>query len=191
MVSWGAPATWIYAMTPTRLDPLAAGAILAVLAHDGGLERFGRRAVRTALVAGLAAELIVWAVGTTGPGDPRRLSLLVSVFAILWGAVLVVTLTTEGRWHRAMLSPPLRWLGRYSYALYLIQSPVRALLMAWGWGPAHIGRLRFALIAVPLCLAGAWASWHLWEKHWLALRDRVPQPGAAPRPRPDTSLRGR
>ena len=88
--------------------------------------------------------------------------------------LLVITLQGGGAWERALRPPPMRWLGQYSYGLYLLQFPVQLFLRTHGVSRETVGRVPFALIAVSMTAMLAYLSWHLWEKQWLALKDRVP-----------------
>ncbi len=117
-----------------------------------------------------------------------------SIIAILFGAVLVLALeasrsrasapassTATGRPSalvRLFESPLLRSFGKYSYAMYLFHLPIRAVprdlifnkhvpVIAGSQIPAQ---LLFTIVCIALTFAAAWLSWHLYEKHWLALK---------------------
>jgi peptidoglycan/LPS O-acetylase OafA/YrhL len=98
-------------------------------------------------------------------------SLLIAVLTLPAGHVLLRLLTT----------PALRFVGKVSYALYLTHLPVRALVRDYVFHPSDVpallgsqlaGQFIFYVVAGAAALAVAWVSWHLWEKHFLALKDR-------------------
>jgi peptidoglycan/LPS O-acetylase OafA/YrhL len=178
----GAGPVAVLVLTPGRLDGLAVGALVAVAARGpGGLARL--RAWSGPAALGAAAVLAA-AVAAGGGFDPLRPAMQTagySAFVVLAGALLVRTLTATraSALARTLERAPLAALGRYSYALYLFHLPVRAvirdLLLARGW-PLTVGgsylpaQLAFYAVSTAATLALAWASWHLLEKRFLALR---------------------
>jgi peptidoglycan/LPS O-acetylase OafA/YrhL len=171
----------IYVLTPCRMDSLAVGSLLALLARGpAGL----RPLVRPAAVAGvtLAAATIAWLClkGTleehqdpvvTGPGF--------TLLALMYGSFLVLSLVADpaGAAGRAVAHPWLRFLGRYSYGIYIFHWPVVVVLGSvmkpdrakQMLGPVA-GGVAFILVAAALSIGTAFLSWHLYEKHWLKLK---------------------
>jgi peptidoglycan/LPS O-acetylase OafA/YrhL len=192
----GAGPVAVLVLTPGRLDGLAVGALVAVAARSpGGLARL--RAWSGPAALGAAAVLAAVAAG--GGLDPLRPAMQTagySAFVVLAGALLVNTLAAPrgSALARTLERAPLVALGRYSYALYLFHLPVRAAirdaLLARGWPLTVAGsylpaQLAFYAVATAATLALAWASWHLLEKRFLALRRfaggaPLPARGAAP-----------
>ena len=82
--------------------------------------------------------------------------------------------------YRFLASRPLRFFGKYSYALYVFhyllypiyQSAYNNLplpnLLKQGT-PALLG---LALFSTACSIAAAYASWHLYEKHFLKLKSK-------------------
>lgn len=77
---------------------------------------------------------------------------------------------------------PLRTLGKYSYAMYVFQSPLipitagvvsAAQFTAWV-GDSVLGHLLYIAAMFALTYAAALLSWHLLEKHCLKLKDWFP-----------------
>jgi peptidoglycan/LPS O-acetylase OafA/YrhL len=186
-------ATAAYVLTPARMDALAAGALVALIARGpGGLAAVApaSRIVGWACAAGvlglvaflggLPAEHLV--VGTVG----------YSLLALLAGALLVsvVRAPAGSRLAAAFTAAPLTFLGRYSYALYVLHHPL-ILLRPEGWSidtlAQHVGGWLpaaglYALAFILLCIPPALVSWHLIEKHFLRLKSRVAydrRPGSA------------
>jgi peptidoglycan/LPS O-acetylase OafA/YrhL len=94
----------------------------------------------------------------------------------MWGGLVCWVVCDPGAralgWIRGA---PLRTLGKYSYAYYLLQLPVAAALGAAGlWNVVGSRFAHAGVVAIATFLA-ALASWHLWEKRWLALKDRFPR----------------
>jgi len=165
----GTPDVVLYSATPTRIDPLAIGALLAVLAREGGLEAHRTR-YSVAVICSAAAFGLLAVISQRMPNaNALTFAGVASALAVGWGAVLILTTGEAGRWVALMRSRPMRTLGKYSYALYLFQAPVDHLLTRFGAGPDAVGRLAYFPLGVGVTFALAYASWHLWERHWLQL----------------------
>ena len=125
----------IYLGTDTRAAELLGGALLAVLWQAHPLTGVTGRAAKFVLnVASLAA---VAAIGAAmyrfRPDDPiwgRG-----GFFAItLCSLVLVANSVTDGPMAKLLALPPIAWIGRRSYAIYLIHWPVWVgLPIAWNF----------------------------------------------------------
>jgi peptidoglycan/LPS O-acetylase OafA/YrhL len=84
---------------------------------------------------------------------------------------------------------PLLSLGRYSYALYLVHLPVATILtqhfhaaeaVPTLFGSSLPASVTFSLMAGGISFALAWASYHVWEKHFLKLKAHFPYDQTAP-----------
>ena len=65
----------------------------------------------------------------------------------------------------------LRWLGVYSYGLYVLHPfVVRAFRQR---STLVLGTWQFAVAATVSSLVIAWLSYQLYERHWLALKNRL------------------
>jgi peptidoglycan/LPS O-acetylase OafA/YrhL len=71
-----------------------------------------------------------------------------------------------GRLSRFLSTAPLRWLGKYSYAIYIFHPFfISAARLSRGWPlPLKFVPELFAT------LVAAWLSWNLFEKHFLKLK---------------------
>jgi peptidoglycan/LPS O-acetylase OafA/YrhL len=199
----------IYVLTPCRLDGLAVGAILAIWAREpGGLERF-KRPARVAiyallpLVIGLpVAEELFGTPSDFGVGfGPVFITVGLSLLAVLFGALLILVVTAEpgSTLQRVFGSAFLRTFGKYSYGLYLIHLPLRALIRDRIYGPSdrnaliHYprllgselpGQMLFYLVAGSAALGCAWVSFQIFEKQFLKLKRLFPSGAAGAPPRP-------
>lgn len=182
----------IYALTPCRVDALAAGAWLAIVARDaGGVRRLvpGAR-ISLLMSCGLLAWLYWLNARTAGTEDrPLLLQLrpsdcrLVFQFTLnawFFASVLILAITTSptslpGRFWN---STCLRFFGKYSYGLYVYQvllipffhSCFDGLNAPLSAGSPFAGRMLFTAEAALGTVAVALMSWHLYEKHFLKLK---------------------
>lgn len=187
MVLTGFSGVAIYVLLFTRLDDLAAGSLLALIASSAaGREMLARWAYRL-MLAGLAGVAVIWAVR----GKYWLLDPVVQMFGytanIVFGAGLLSLLAfRDNGWivRALFVNPVVRWLGARSYAAYLLHFPiaigVQRLLEARGSEPFD-GILTTWVITAVLTMVLAELSWRYWEKPWLSLRHRY-QPGKAQAP---------
>jgi peptidoglycan/LPS O-acetylase OafA/YrhL len=181
---WHGETLAAYVLGPARMDGLAAGALLAILARQpGGLAPWRPLAALVAAATGaiLGAAFLwkrgLWAedsfVGTIG----------YSLIALFFGAML--TLIVTGRrndlLNGAFTSRPLRRLGRYSYGLYVFHHPVvigcGALFFVATDFPTVLGSQLpglavFVLVTGAVSLLLAVLSWHYFESYFLNLKER-------------------
>ncbi len=182
----GLPSSLGYVLTPARMDALAAGAIIALVARGPGSLRL-LRAWAPAL-AGTSLVLLLL-LGALNDGLPPQNAWVhtvgFSMVALLFAACIVLTLGLRvgSTAHAALSNAPLRWMGRYSYAAYLLHLPTATLLArkagAFGDAPdvqgsTLPGELAFMVTAGAITLALAWLSWQLWESRFLRLKRRFP-----------------
>ena len=80
-------------------------------------------------------------------------------------------------WERALAMAPLRTLGLYSYAMYIFHKPLhdfigKPLLLHFGWlnAPSYVLALAYVSVATLATLVAAMLSYHLFEKHFLAMK---------------------
>ena len=171
-----------YQLTPCRLDALSLGALIAIAASRGDLARYLGAARRAMLLAalgvvalGMVSHLRPWLWWTT--------ALVHTMFAVFFAGLLVAVLSGDGRSRLAgaFSHPALRTLGKYSYGLYVWHEILRPFLHDW-IPPAALeqalhgrllGVLAYAAVCIAIAFAVAYASWHLFEKHFLGLKSRV------------------
>ncbi len=160
-----------YVLLPARMDGLAIGALLAVMAQGAdGLAGAARAARRWVWLAGAALVSLVAVRGRLDYGDPFMLAFGMNAFVIVAG-VLMVNAAASGRASlvgRLLEARPLVATARYSYAIYLWHQPVIICLTTLGLtarvvpavaGSELPGFLLLAGVAGVLTVAIAVASW--------------------------------
>ena len=106
-----------------------------------------------------------------------------SLLAVFFSAILTLVLTSPQRSVLKHLfeNRGLRLLGRYSYALYVFHHPILVLTrvihftvpeLPTLFGSQLAGQFIYILISGGISLGLALASWHLYEAHFLKLKDR-------------------
>jgi peptidoglycan/LPS O-acetylase OafA/YrhL len=188
----GEPGAVLYVLTPTHLDPLAAGAWLALIAREPGGLDWLRRRVRPAVALGVMG---VAAIMLTARGKVVETLAMQSVgyplLALTCAALLAGALTgaEDSPFGRLWRSRVLGYFGRLSYGLYVLH-PLLLVLVVWRgldvpWlaertGSQLLGQAVFAGLMTALSVAVALVSWHLWEQPFLRLKSRFPMRGPSP-----------
>lgn len=163
--------------TGCRLDGLAVGGLLAVAARaPGGLGRlrqWGPWVVGASVAIG---GVLYPAFSGAGTGWVQVVKPL--LYAALYGGVLATLVGgSAGGWPtRVACWPAFRATGKYSYAMYVFHPPI--LFLAAG----PVGHLAPTGAAATLAFAATLAasygvavlSWELFERRFLALKDRFP-----------------
>jgi peptidoglycan/LPS O-acetylase OafA/YrhL len=168
----------LYVLTPFRLDSLCLGGFLAAYARTpGGVTTLGRFAGRAAFGA---AVVIVgsyafnqWTTFLFAPLHEIRTTMFVALCA-----ALIPTAITANVGLRFFASPALRFLGKYSYGLYVFHHFVAYyvihhrtdLSIASRVGSHTLAVVVQAALGVGLSLGISLASYHLFEKRFLALK---------------------
>jgi peptidoglycan/LPS O-acetylase OafA/YrhL len=179
-----------YAMgfTPCRLDGLAVGALIALIARGPhGIGKLIRPARLIAPGAALAIMVMIAAMYKlgyrTGVGQtPGYVIAGPTLFALMYGALLVIAVAANG-WFKAIFSFKfLRIFGKYSYAVYLLHLPIVVMVAEHWFKPDrfHAGRtmlpglLAFYAVTWTAALLAAILSWNLIERHFLKLKNYFP-----------------
>jgi peptidoglycan/LPS O-acetylase OafA/YrhL len=171
----------IYAGLDTRADVLLVGCLVAMLAAWGLLPRSRRFQVTTtaALVVGL--PLIGYLMATKHMGKPQLYYGLFTAVAATFALTVARLLSGPARVAFAVLEwGPLVYVGRISYALYLVNSPI----ITWfGWERLGWNHPVETLAVAGLSLAAAVLLHHGVERPFLRLKSRfqvagVPAAGA-------------
>ena len=175
-----------------RMDALAVGAALALVFKRGlwPVESLKRPAWLIVLIV----PVVVLGLNLVGGKLMHNPTFLVggyTALAAMFGSLLLLTLTVSpnSALARFFSNPLMRMLGRYSYAMYLFNQPVKFLLRDFVFDPnarltlfgSHVpAQLLFFLMAGLITVGLAWLSWHLFEKHFLKLKELFPM-SAQPR----------
>jgi peptidoglycan/LPS O-acetylase OafA/YrhL len=175
-------------LTPFRLDGLALGGFIAVLARrPGGVATIVRWLPRvTAAVGVLIATSSLWVHWTEDGrlvGRPLRNALILLLLAclMLWA----LTARRSGIAPRFFTSKPMVFLGTYSYGIYVYHHFLSEYFLDHGTEFALASRVGSHTLAVALqatfgiaaSLLVAYASYHLFEKHFLKLKARFESRG--------------
>ncbi len=184
----------LFVLTPTRMDPLAAGALLAVLARGPqGLAAHKRLLAGAALVGTVALATIVAIMGTIGQYDPLTQTWGYTSLALAFSGLIGATVSSQpGSFLHGVLNARwLRYIGLRSYGLYVIHPFVlkavgRVILERPGSRLPQTGfggQVFFWLVTFGIAALSAEVSWQLLEKRCLALKRFFPRGTAAPAPR--------
>jgi peptidoglycan/LPS O-acetylase OafA/YrhL len=198
LVVAGAPALAAYTLTPCRLDGLAAGAALAIVAYRrGGLASLAgpaRVALPAALVAFAAVQAWVRLQAPPAEGYVARTTQLLalnahplmqtlgfSLLCVVYGALLVRVATARpgSPWARAFEIRWLRSFGKYSYSMYLFHFFVGLMVVQVfppGARPERYLVVQgvFWALAIGTTWGLAWLSWQVLEEPLLRLKRRFP-----------------
>lgn len=191
------PPRALVVLTPTRIDTLAFGALLAIAARsDGGLARWRRPLKYGAIVCAVALLSTLPFRVRLANEDFDMATIGFTMIAIVASALVAfgATVPAGTTGHRMLANPVLRAFGRYSYALYVFHFPVVGLLHARGLAPdahgavlgSHLpAQLVFSVLAIGVSFLIAFASWHLLEHPLLMLKayfpyDRATRPVPVP-----------
>ncbi|HLO17856.1 MAG TPA: acyltransferase [Anaerolineales bacterium] len=194
LISFGVRVTLIFidhpaaahVLTPARMDSLAVGALLALIARGpNGLANVSRWA---SPIAGFAVVSLV-GVFVLRQGlnseDIAVETIGYALLAVLFGAILTLAVTRapETTLSKVFATPGLQFFGRYSYALYVFHHPIvfylKKHMISVEILPRFIGlqlpgQILFILVATSISLVFALLSWHLYEQHFLKLKYLFP-----------------
>jgi peptidoglycan/LPS O-acetylase OafA/YrhL len=161
----------LYLGTDSRADSLLVGCAVAIAMTHRDLPRIlgGPRATRW--LALLAAGLII-ALMTSTPLDWRGYYLGGFLGVAIAAAIVLIALLSNPDWSitKALCTPPLVWVGRLSYSLYLWHLPIYGLLKADRFGLGHFVVFTLRLI---LSFVAAIGSYYVIERPFLRLKKRM------------------
>ena len=186
----------LYVLTPARMDGLALGSMMAVIARQPGglalLTRWSRPVVAVALLMGLAVFVYT---GRFSAYRPPMQFIGYTLVALGASGLVIMAATTPPATHvgRFFHNRVLIALGTFSYATYVthtfvflvIQRQFRLsdrlpTIMGYGW-PASVV---YTVFLGGVSIFVGFLSWHLMEKHFLKLKVYFayerPRPPAVP-----------
>lgn len=167
--------------TLSRIDGLAAGALLAVLLARGTLFslRKGLVALTIAMTIIVAIEGALAHHAGTAWIQVTKFSCITALYAAVLGLLLTSAPSVATRWLR---SAPLRFVGRISYGLYVFHPVVYAFVFP---RIAHQPALIRAAAGTGATFALALLSWYGFERYFIGLKDRLaPERARFPRRAP-------
>jgi peptidoglycan/LPS O-acetylase OafA/YrhL len=181
-LSYTMNADTLYAMPLLRLDGLLLGALLRL-----GWERAEIRARMQGLrwitvFVGLAGLMAIVLLSGSLRRDSRAMTSVGLLFVAVCATGLVMMAASDEAPERGVVARVLSYLGRRSYAIYLVHYPLLAVLhyapIAARIAPHDRGTLGRALLLLTIVTLGsvaiAQALWHLIEAPALRLKSRVP-----------------
>lgn len=186
-----------YTFPLSRVDQLALGSLVALGATAQGRDR-ARIApwARYAWVVG-GAYVVTCVLVLQKPfywSYASSLSLGFTALALVAASLIALASgAPQSLLARTFSAESLRILGKYSYGLYVIHTPLQPWLARWcpprdlaalarplGAATAElVGLVGFAVLGLLAGLALAWLSYHVIEQPFLALKERLP---ASPKP---------
>ena len=172
----GAPFVATYKLIFCRADSLAGGAWLAMMMRGERREQVLRLAPYAFSGATALCLLIAWRTGSFDWETGRAINQYgFTILAAGSAALIAMALRPASVTGRLFRAPALRWLGKYSYGIYVYHQ-----LIAEGlpWMPLlgrHIhSKLMlhavFFVVVGGLSLIVAWVSFHFYERRFLALK---------------------
>jgi peptidoglycan/LPS O-acetylase OafA/YrhL len=194
MFSERAEAIAAYTFTVARWDAIALGAVVAIVMRDPRLRSQLNAHVGTVLGASLLCAAGVTAYERGFPAMGRVTESIGQPLASIASAALVLACalaSTEPDPNRTsrslarLFSPQwLRTIGKYSYAIYIFQTPVRLVLLAHAPAGLDVGSpterftmlLAFIVMVFLVSLALAVVTWRVLESPLLSLKRYFPRP---------------
>jgi peptidoglycan/LPS O-acetylase OafA/YrhL len=175
-----------YVLTPCRLDALSLGALLAIgVRNPASHAILARFAPRVLVVCFVAIASIFVLNRSFWPTGAFTLTLGLSIVALASASLMATLLfRPEARWLAGFFrSSPMRFLGKYSYGIYVIHHPVIIMLGRSRLGGAEwrqfgdteiMGQLLAVTLGIGLSVGLALTSWYLLETPFLRLKSKFP-----------------
>ena len=175
-----------YVLTPARLDALAMGGLLSIWVREPATHARLTRFAPPVLLVCLAAIVTVFVVQRSlWPVGPLVHTAGLSVVALASASLVATLLFRPGAKTLSgfFRSPALRFLGKYSYGIYVLHHPVIIIVgrsrlggAEWEWigGTQLLGQIAAMSIGIGLSIVLAVISWHVLEEPFLRLKRRFP-----------------
>jgi len=179
----------IYVFTPVRLDSLLAGSLAAICVHVGWSVRLHGKLI---VLATTSIAACLFALGSAYEGNAAIYTIGFCALAAISACAVYYAATDENAGTTILGSRTLVFFGKYSYALYLFNTPVSNLMTRIAGTPRLIAgsqipwQIAFTLAGTAVAVLMSLASWQLIEKHFLSAKDRLFPAGAPRRERPMT-----
>jgi peptidoglycan/LPS O-acetylase OafA/YrhL len=158
------------------MDALAIGALAAMALRDQKQREWAQRTAPWLLTLGVVSLAAMWIrIGTFSEYHPLMQTVGFTTLAVTFVSLMVEAVTPGSRVGEIFRSRVLQFFGKYSYAMYLLHETLTLQVVPhipehWIL-PGEMGAQLTRLVAsMAVTIALAWLSWHLWEKHFLALK---------------------
>jgi peptidoglycan/LPS O-acetylase OafA/YrhL len=182
----------ILSFTPCRLDSLALGGLIAILASDEVQLRSMIRMAPLALGASIVVLIIVWLFRSNSLSlCPPMQTVGYSALGTASGALLVLAVAPgDNLLKRALQNRALMGLGKYSYGAYVLHLLIRPTLVRWfsperiasASGSQLVGVVGHAALCIGFAIGTAMLSWHAYEKHFLGMKKHFDYGATLPSP---------
>lgn len=173
-----------YVLTWFRMDALALGGLVAIVASEGQLDRF-RLPARIAFVAASVATLAIFVGVSTSDDNALMRTIGYSCIDVMAASLLVsVLLAPQSRLCDVLRFPPLAYVGQISFGLYLLHEPAAYLVRSAInlIVPLHAGDSANMLTSLVAAFVAAWLSWTFFESKLLNRRSESLRTIATRRP---------
>jgi peptidoglycan/LPS O-acetylase OafA/YrhL len=181
MIFSGASSWAVYTATTSRLDALALGGAGACLLRNPAARSWVASRLNTVNLAALALFVIGIPVTHAYDAEASQCQIFGYTLLALCCATLVTTAAAGGQARHTALARvlcwgPLRYCGKYSYAIYIFHQLVSKLigepwlLSRFGGHPPALAVYVYSLAVGLVSFCAAFLSYHLLEKHFLALK---------------------
>ena len=176
LVLYGVNMQAIYPLLPTRADSLICGSALALLVR--GSAKLGTVARVTMLISGMGTLAVVVTMQYGLIGEKFLTSVGYTFNALFFTCIVYFAQTNRGWIARIGRQAWLRFLGRYSYGLYIYQGMLLLFLMPLVYPlqtAVHsvvLGGVLFIVLSMALILGISMLSYHFFEEPILRLKAR-------------------
>ena len=173
----------IFVGTLSRMDSLIVGATIAIaLRGEWGRRRLTKIWKPVSIGTGFfLAMLFLWTKGFLF-SQPILLTIAFTVLAVFFGAILVGSLIRGSYLERLFSNTALRFMGKYSYAVYVFHLPL-TFVSAGIWkewvGASVWWQLLYLPLVIGFSILAALLSWKVIEKPFLSLKSYFPKTSAA------------